>query len=347
MRRSVPTLRALFFSVGAILASIPLASAAEPVDLDMVTRIRDEGFHRSQVMDTARYLTDEIGPRITGSPALKRANEWTLARLEEWGLQNGHLESYDFGRGWSFERCSVHLISPRTTPLVALPAAWAPGTDGPVRGEVMRLEVEEVEDLEKYKGQLGGKILFLDDPREINPKSKLNRKAFQRYDEPGLADLAEYAIPEGGPPQWRKEYRKRWELRRALNTMLVEEGALALVEISSRDNGIVRITGTPSLTPEDPAGVTGLGLMAEQYNWILRLLEARGDAAEDGDAPEPVCPGDRHRVPLPRRGPPGLQHRRRDPRARWATARWSSRAPTSTPGTPAPGRPTTPPAARW
>ena len=150
MRRSVPTLLSLVFSSGALLISIPDARAGEPVDLDMVTRIRDEGFRRSQVMETARYLTDEIGPRITGSPALKRANEWTLARLQEWGLQNGHLESYDFGRGWSFERYSVHLISPRTSPLLALPAAWTPGTDGPVRGEAFRMEVEKVEDLEKY-----------------------------------------------------------------------------------------------------------------------------------------------------------------------------------------------------
>ena len=292
MRRHVPTLRALAFCSGAILVSFPLARAEEPVDYDMVTRIRNEGFRRSQVMDTARYLTDEIGPRITGTPALKRANEWTLARLQEWGLENGHLESYDFGRGWSFGRCSVHLISPRTTPLLALPAAWTPGTEGPVRGEAMRIKMEEVEDLEKYQGKLGGKILFIDDARPYDPEGDLNRKTFQRHDESSLADLAEYAIPEGGPPQWRKEYRKRWEVRQALNTMLVEEGAVAVVEISSRDNGIVRVTGMSSLTPGDPVGVTGLGMAAEHYNWILRLLETRSadsDAAgESASDPDPV-----------------------------------------------------------
>lgn len=292
MRRTPPILRTLILCSGAILVSIPQGGAEEPVDLDMVTRIRNEGFRRSQVMDTARYLTDEIGPRITGTPALKRANEWALARLQEWGLENGHLESYDFGRGWSFQRCSVHLISPRTTPLLALPAAWTPGTDGPVRGEAMRIEVEKVEDLEKYEGQLGGKIVFIDDARPYDPKGDLNRKTFQRHDESSLANLAEYAIPEDGPPQWRKEYRKHWELRRVLNAMLVEEGALAVVEISSRDNGIVRVTGMSAPDPEDPVGVTGLGMAAEHYNWILRLLETRNGSSDASDGktgdPDPV-----------------------------------------------------------
>jgi carboxypeptidase Q len=73
--------------------------ADEPVDWEMANRIRDEAIHRSQVMDTLQYLTDRIGPRLTGSPALEEANEWTLGKLQEWGLKNGHLEEWGpFGR---------------------------------------------------------------------------------------------------------------------------------------------------------------------------------------------------------------------------------------------------------
>ena len=68
MRRTPPIFRTLILCSGALLVSIPQGRAEEPVDLDMVTRIRNEGFGRSQVMHTARYLTDEIGPRITGTP---------------------------------------------------------------------------------------------------------------------------------------------------------------------------------------------------------------------------------------------------------------------------------------
>jgi hypothetical protein len=143
-RRSVLALAA------AVLAALP-AAAAEPVDWEMVNRIRHEGLHHSEVMETARQLTDVIGPRLTGSPGLARANQWTRDQLAEWGLANAHLEPWGpFGRGWSFSRTAVHMLAPDAVPLPALPEAWTPGTDGPVRGTAMRLEVEKPEDLEDF-----------------------------------------------------------------------------------------------------------------------------------------------------------------------------------------------------
>src|SRR5262245_42732772 len=58
---------------------------------DPIVRIRDEGLNRSQVMQTLSYLSDVIGPRLTGSPNLRRANEWTRDKLASWGLTNAHL----------------------------------------------------------------------------------------------------------------------------------------------------------------------------------------------------------------------------------------------------------------
>src|SRR5919205_885859 len=80
---------------------------------DPVERIKDEGINRSQVMQTLEYLTDVIGPRLTGSPALRRANEWTRERLTRWGLQNAHLEPWGpFGRGWTLKRFSAEVVEP-------------------------------------------------------------------------------------------------------------------------------------------------------------------------------------------------------------------------------------------
>src|SRR5215216_6004765 len=81
---------------------------------DVVERIKDEGLNRSEVMRTLEYLTDVIGPRLTGSPALRRANEWTRDRLTQWGLQNAHLEAWGpFGRGWTLKRFSAEAIEPQ------------------------------------------------------------------------------------------------------------------------------------------------------------------------------------------------------------------------------------------
>ena len=145
MRRSTTLL------AGTILLLARTLWADEPVDWEMVNRIRDEGINRSQVMDTLQYLTDQIGPRLTGSPALVEANEWTLQKLQEWGLKNGRLEEWGpFGRGWSFSRSAVHMIQPRQTPLMALPKAWTPGTSGPVRGRAFKATIETEDDLDYY-----------------------------------------------------------------------------------------------------------------------------------------------------------------------------------------------------
>ncbi len=116
----------------ALLASVtllPALPAEERVDLDMVTQIRQEGFRNSKVMETASVLMDKIGPRLTGSPNMKKANEWTRKQLEDWGLVNAHIETWSpFGRGWSYEVSTVRMVSPDVAEMLALPQAWSPGT---------------------------------------------------------------------------------------------------------------------------------------------------------------------------------------------------------------------------
>ena len=101
------------------LLSLPALAADEP-DLQMQTRIRQEGFRNSKVMDYAQYLTDVIGPRLTGSPSMKRANEWTRDTLSQMGLKDARLEPFEFGKGWSSEGCSVRMLAPGMESLYCL-----------------------------------------------------------------------------------------------------------------------------------------------------------------------------------------------------------------------------------
>src|SRR4029079_2726368 len=90
-------------------------------------------------MDSPSYLCDVIGGRLTNSPSMRRANDWTRERLETWGLASAHLESWGpFGAGWSLERVSVHMVAPAVAPLLAIPTAWSPGTEGRVRASVVK-----------------------------------------------------------------------------------------------------------------------------------------------------------------------------------------------------------------
>jgi len=134
---------------------------------DPIVRIKDEGMNRSQVMNTLSYLSDVIGPRLTGSPNMKRANEWTRDQLIKWGLQNGHLESWGpFGRSWELKEFSAQVIAPQAIPLIAYPKAWSPGVNIP-NGEVVYVDAKDETDLQRFKGNLRGKIVLTNLMREV------------------------------------------------------------------------------------------------------------------------------------------------------------------------------------
>jgi len=262
----------------ASFVAVAAASHAESVDYGTVTLIRDEGFNGSKVMETLAQLTDVLGPRLTGSPAAKKANEWTRDQLATWGLVNAHLESFGpFGRGWSVERVSVHAVSPFTAPLIALPKAWTPGTEGPVRGKLVKAKLESEADLEKHKGKLAGMIVLLSDGRELKgPDTPL----FRRYSEQELHDLALFELVErrgarAAPAVDREAARKRFRFQKTLREFLVEEKALASVEPSERDAGVLWVAGGGSREKGVNPGVPALVMAAEHYNRLSRLLDRK------------------------------------------------------------------------
>src|SRR5207253_6571901 len=123
--RVVRASRPWFLAVLALSAPAVFAQSADRPDSRVtratIDRIRDEGLNHSQAMQTLSYLTDVIGPRLTGSPTLRRANEWTRDRFSAWGLADAHLESWSFGRGWSLQRFSAQILEPQAIPLIAYP----------------------------------------------------------------------------------------------------------------------------------------------------------------------------------------------------------------------------------
>jgi hypothetical protein len=244
----------------------------------MVNRIRGEGLGRSRVMETLSHLTDVIGPRLSGSPGLRQANQWTRDRLAEWGLADARVESWGrFGRGWSFDRVSVHLLRPRAAPLLALPEAWTPSTGGPVRGLAKRVTLADQDDFEAQRGKLRGLVLFLDDERDA---PKPDQPEFRRYTSEELEELTEYPVSRAyDAGENRKRAVERYRFGKQLREFLAAEGVLATVEVSSLGAGIVRVGGGGSRQPGEETGPPSLMMAAEHYGWILRLLE-RGEEVE-------------------------------------------------------------------
>ena len=163
---------------------------------DPIARIRDEGMNRSQVMDTLSYLTEVIGPRLTGSPNMKRANEWTRTKLAEYGLTNAHLEPWGpFGKGWSLKRFSAQITEPQGIPLIGYPAAWSPGFEKPIEAKVVYFDATSDDDLEKFKGKLKGAVVLASPIREVTPHFDPQGT---RLDDAGLLSLANADQPRPG-----------------------------------------------------------------------------------------------------------------------------------------------------
>jgi len=256
-----------------VLLLLPLAphraAAEEPVDLETLSRIRNEGFRHSHVMETVHHLTDVIGPRVTGSPQAREASEWTRKQLADWGLANAHLEPWEFGRGWTYSGASLTLLKPQRSPLLVVPKGYTAGTNGPVHGPLMAVKVTTEKDFEQYKGKLAGKVLLLDEAFDFSKEKNDPR----RYTDETLRDLGQYKIPKDADNDREKRYMERLRQRRARVKFFTEEKVLAILEASDTPWGILRAGGGGTFRPGDNVGPPSLVVAAEQYNRLIRLAE--------------------------------------------------------------------------
>ena len=144
-------------------------------------------------MELASGLMDSIGERLTGSPNMKRANEWTRDQLTAMGLSNAHLEPWGpFGRGWANQYVNVRMTSPDIAPLIVYAKAWTPGTNGVVSGKCVRVNIEDKKDFDKYRGKLAGMIVILGPDAEVKT---ITEAPFKRLSDDDLAKIGEYEIP--------------------------------------------------------------------------------------------------------------------------------------------------------
>jgi hypothetical protein len=253
------------------VVTLPLV-AQEPVDRAMITRLRQEEFRNGQVMQILEQLSDDIGPRLTGSPNFARANQWALQKFNSWGLADAHLEAAPWGRGWQQEYVNLRMTAPDIVQLYALPMAWTPGTAGVVRGAVVRFEPKTSADLAQAKGTLAGKIVLLGEVRELKPPTE---PEFVRYDDQKLEQIAAYDIRPGMDAARRDRFRREFKFRQELRDFLIaEKPALVIQESRAGDAGLIFIEGDRGAWDKDvPIGVPTLALEAEQYGRIARLLE--------------------------------------------------------------------------
>ena len=271
MRRNV----GLITGALALLMAAPAAAqvAQEAVDLEVVRQIREEGLERSRIPELARYLTEVIGPRLTGSPQMREANTWTALKFREWGLQNVVVEPWgEFGRGWERVDYSGRIVTPFVQPLYAQAVAWTGSTRGTVKSDAVIIQADTVTDVAQYRGQLKGKIVLMAEPPDVEPVFE-PRDRRTPLDEL-LAPPEEREVTDDMRARW-EEWRRQRRIRREIREALAEEEIGVILTPSSRSFGVIRGGGNSAgRDAENPDPTPELVVIREQYNLIYRNLEA-------------------------------------------------------------------------
>ncbi|HLJ78455.1 MAG TPA: M20/M25/M40 family metallo-hydrolase [Acidobacteriaceae bacterium] len=277
-------------------AAEPAAAAANPwdepqpalekLDLTMYNRIREEGLQHSHVMEYASALTDDIGPRLTGSPNMAKANAWTRDQFTAMGCANAHLEDWgEFGIGWQQLNTWVRMTAPDTAVFIAQATPWSPATNGPVTGDAVNVNIQDDKDFDKYRGKLEGKIVMLGEMRRVPPVEK---PLFTRLTDQELEELSHYEINErsgGIPPERLRLYLQRMRMVDKIAQFLADEKVAGVI-VPSRDGGDGGGSGgtffddngaalgrTPYIRGHEvkvPVVVTAI----ENYGRVFRLLQA-------------------------------------------------------------------------
>jgi len=267
----------LVCSLAVILFSVPAVWSQEKSDLETISRIRYEGFHNSKVMEFATGLMDSIGERLTGSPNMKRANEWTRDQFTAMGLSNSHLEAWGpFGRGWANQYVNVRMTSPDIVPLIVYSKAWTPGTNGVATGKCIRVTIEDKKDFDKYRGKLAGMIVIFGPDAEVKP---ITEAPYKRLSDDDLAKTGEYQIPGERPPFRFADFLKRQQFMKELNQFFTEEKVLAVIDHSrgTAGGGTVFVQSGGSYKTGETATVPQLTMASEHWTRIARLLQQKKD----------------------------------------------------------------------
>jgi carboxypeptidase Q len=268
-----------------ILSLLSLPVAAQNGGGDMLSRIRKEAMERSQIMKTMHMFTDMYGPRLTGSPNHKAAAEWAVKQMSVWGLDNAHLEPWDFKHpGWLNERLTAHLISPVKDPLVCEVLAWTPSTKGTVQAQALQLKLPERPSQEQfrlylnnYKAKVRGKIVLVGKPAVISvnltppAKRMTDEQAQQRFG----PNARPFAFPTPSPTPTPAANAPRPLTNRQINeqvdAFLKENGAVVRVNDAGREFRQIRAFNNPTF---DVNKVVPTVVMSnEDYGRISRILD--------------------------------------------------------------------------
>jgi len=272
---------ALSLALAVLSISTPLAQ--EKIDRDIQWKIRREATDNSQILRTLHFLTDVYGPRLTGSPNLKAAQDWVVKETTTWGLKNAHLEPWSFGHpGWANEKLSVHVTAPVKDSLVTEALAWTPGTNGAVTAQAVQLIVpsQPTKDvLTKFfadnSAKVKGKFVMVGAATEVRvtiltPQKRREDNEVRAQFDPNAP--AGGGFPGGGGPGGPSNPNivPAAQVAEQLDLFLVAASAAGRVNDAGRDHGQIRAFN--NRTFDIAKAVPTVVMRNEDYGRLSRLM---------------------------------------------------------------------------
>lgn len=268
-------------TLAAAITAVATPLAQEKVDTDIQWKIRREATEHSQILRTLHFLTDVYGPRLTGSPNLKAAQEWVIQETTKWGLKNAHLEPWDFGHpGWANEKLAVHVIAPVKDSLVAEALAWTPGTNGTVTAQAMQLVLPSqptkavlAKFFDDNRARVKGKIVMVGEAASVPVTILPPQKRREDNDVRSQYDPDNPSTPAfgGGPPSRpNPDVVPAAQVAEQLDQFLVAAGAAGRVNDAGREHGQIRAFN--NRTFDVTRAVPTIVLRNEDFGRLSRLM---------------------------------------------------------------------------
>ena len=243
--------RAAFGCAAALIAASAIRLLAQD---DVLGRIRDEGLNRSRVQSYFATLTDQFGPRLTGTRAYTQSAEWARDQMNAIGLSNPRLEPWPFGRGWTLDHLVVEMTEPRYMPLLGYAEAWSTSTKGDIVATPVITGGRSTADVTAMKDTLAGAIVM------ISPDA-----AFIREDRP-QPSTSDAPVRIGQPPPVMP--RANPADARAIGDIILAAGPGVTIRTSEGEHGTVFVLGTD----RGDRALPSIVLAGEHYNMIARML---------------------------------------------------------------------------
>jgi Zn-dependent M28 family amino/carboxypeptidase len=253
---------AVLLYVASARSAGPAADQSDPLaaaDAEILAQVREH----SELIENLEYLSDEIGARLTGSPQLKQASDWTAGLFRKYGLANVHLEPWTIAHSWTRGAASARILSPAEHPLTIASAGWSPSTLGTVRGPVVYVDAKTKEELERFRGQLKGAIVIYQEPDSLSPPKPVDPGAVRPMQEPPAL---------AGQPPAPSPFAAVAEFARVRTAFFEQEGVAAVLRDSAKPHGLLNMTGMGG-EKFDIGAVPTAFITGEGYRMIFRMLK--------------------------------------------------------------------------